>query len=752
MLTPVEIKKTKRLLILAELPSGAAVSGIGITFLTGYFLSIKAGNAQIALLGAIPAACSLAAIFGGWLLGHTRNWRNWIILLLLLFFSGHILLGLMPALFPDMGMSFRIRSALVILTCAYACLKIQEVFWYSWASRIIPDGQRGSFFGKLLITATLVGIPCVYFIGKALDKYPGQKSFETVFVICGITGLLAGIVYTRTPRVKPPAESGAQSILSQILIVSKDAIFRRFLFFVLTYTLASALCGPFISVYMIDVLKIPFKTIAIFGIFQSTAFILFSMIWGYLVDKYGSKPVLFINCVPLAGVLLLWIFNTPSNYYLAGIIHVLNGMILAGVAVSLHNQIMRFSSLENQAAYQTMYQVVVGALGFCAPMIGGAILSMLKGKSMTAFGMELGPFHLLFLIAALAALIPLFFIKRLNEPHGRKASSVLRSIVAANPFMVALRLFTYHRSLDENSRLHAIAGLGHTRSPVVVSELINTLDDPNYFVRREAALSLGRIKDTEAIGPLLVKLADELANIQQESAWSLGNIRAVESIAPLIECLNGKDLKLRGYAAMALGEIGASAAIEPLMHLLEKSNDLFEITSAASALSLLGYQKALWKTLEKLVSSEQPLARRQLTVSLADLIGKHGDFYRLLTREERVYGEGVGNILGKTSRKIDKKWRDGLCDEQYRLVKDNVRNIEKYYNEKQYADVLREVVALCSGLFGPQLHKYMEIQEKGITVIREILSQNISGGKVISWEESLVSVYIFELVFNSVKY
>lgn len=751
MFTPLEIKKAKHWLMIAEIPAGIFWSGFGITYLTGFFLALKASSFQIGLISAIPSVCSLAAIFGGWLLGHTRRWRSWVIALLTIAFLGHSFIGAIPYLFASVSAAIQIQIVLLVLVGAYALFKIHDVFWYSWVSEIIPEGQRGIFFGRLLIIIPLIGMPCNYLIGRYLDLFNGLTGFCSIFGICGLAGTLAGIMYKQIPEARAKPQLDGPSLMNQMAIVLRDDSFRKFLLFVFTFILATGTIGPFASVFMIENLHIPYAWIAIFAILYSLFFIVFSIVWGYLLDKYGSRPILLLCCVPSAVIYFLWIMNTPDRYFMVPVIHVISGIVSAGMAVALQNLIMDFSSRQHSAAYLSVYQIVFGIIGFAAPLFGSAVVVLCRDLNLHLLGYSIGRYHVLFALVGLLSFLPLFFIIQIHEPGGKPAWFVLRNMLMVNPLNLVFRLFAYHHSFDEKTRLNATIGLGRTGSPIVVGELVNTLDDPIYFVRREAALALGRIGDRDAVMPLIAKMADECANIQYEAAWALGNIKDGQSIPPLLECLQGPDPKLRGYAAMALGEIGAAAAIEPLLERLENGQDVFETTCAANALSRLGCKKAFWKILEKLVASDQPVIRRQLSVSLGDMLGKQGSFYRLLTREERVYGEEVSRILARMKHIFSKQRKAHFDPAHCTRQIEGLKQIETLYAEKRYLETLRQVVSVSDLLFGPGYHRYHDTQEIGHRFLHELLSQNEALGNRVYWEESLVSIYALKLILEAAQ-
>jgi MFS family permease len=751
VLMPVDIKHAKRWMVLAEIPGGFAWAGIGITFLTGFFLALKASTFQLGLLTAIPALCSLATIFSSFLLWYIRGRKLINVVLLVLFYLSFALLGSIPFLFHSLPLASQVRLGLLVLAGAYIVVKIHEVYWYPWSSAIVPDGQRGSFFGRLMITSSVVAMPASFLIGKYLDHRNDLSGFIFVFVVCGIIGALAGVIYTKVPDVPEAGRPRQPSIFGQLKVPLRDRNFRHFLMFLLFNTLAGGLCGPFTSVFMIEKLRVPYTSIALFGILSSLSFILFVMIWGYLVDKYGSRPILLLCATPAVFLNVMWIFNTPDKYWLIPVIFFLSGITTAGIGVALPNLLMGVSTGQHSAGYITIYQIVLGLTGFAAPLLGSAVIAFFGRHLQVFMGFTVHPFHVLFGLAGLLSILPLFFIVRLYEPQGKTAMFILQNMVSVNPLRLAINIMAYHRSFSQKDRLSATIGLGSTGSPMVVSELVNTLDDPNYFVRREAALALGRIKDRDAVPSLIAKLGDECADIQYESAWALGKIRDDQSIPSLLESLHGADPRLRGYAATALGEIGASIAIEPLLNLLENSRNVFETTCVANALSQLGYKKALWKTLEKLVASDQPVVRRQLSVSLGDLLGEHGQFYKILTREEKVYGDEVGRIFKLINSVLRRRWRSKLNDSLRLQITDGLKSIQDLYNDKKFAEALREVVKVCDLLFGQEFHRYNETQAVGRKFLHELLGQNEALGNRIYWEECLLSIYGFYLVFNATR-
>jgi len=122
---------------------------------------------------------------------------------------------------------------------------------------------------------------------------------------------------------------------------------------------------------------------------------------------------------------------------------------------------------------------------------------------------------------------------------------------------------------------------------VAVDPLIESLDNPNTDVRRNAAKSLGVIGDPRAIQPLLNALADEEWFVRESAAWSLGHISDPSISNILVAALRDQRAIVRESAAKALAELSDPQAISALVEALH--DDEYAVAEAAAeALSNVG--------------------------------------------------------------------------------------------------------------------------------------------------------------------
>lgn len=140
------------------------------------------------------------------------------------------------------------------------------------------------------------------------------------------------------------------------------------------------------------------------------------------------------------------------------------------------------------------------------------------------------------------------------------------------------------RDGDWQVREVAIEAMGMVGSPAVDS-LIRLLRD--WDVRKYAIRSLGKIKDERVLDPLISQLRnDEFNEDATEALVELGS----PAIEKLVAALKDKDENTRKQAVIALGRIKDTSALDPLIEML-KDTDWFTRLTAAAALEKIGDER-----------------------------------------------------------------------------------------------------------------------------------------------------------------
>jgi HEAT repeat protein len=144
---------------------------------------------------------------------------------------------------------------------------------------------------------------------------------------------------------------------------------------------------------------------------------------------------------------------------------------------------------------------------------------------------------------------------------------------------------------------------------------VDLLKDPDWVVRREAAITLGEMGDERCVEPLCNALRDGDWQVREVAIDALGQIGspAVEKLIKLL-----RDWDVRKYAIIALGKIRDERVLDPLM--LQLRNDEFK-DDATNALVDLG-EPALERLIKALKDKDE-LVRKQAVLALGRI--KHAD-------------------------------------------------------------------------------------------------------------------------------
>ncbi|GAB1723363.1 MAG: hypothetical protein GDA65_16995 [Nitrospira sp. CR1.1] len=140
------------------------------------------------------------------------------------------------------------------------------------------------------------------------------------------------------------------------------------------------------------------------------------------------------------------------------------------------------------------------------------------------------------------------------------------------------------RDGDWQVREVAIEGIGQIGSPAV-DVLLKLLRD--WDVRKSAIMALGKIRDERVLDPLMQQLRnDEFMEDATDALVNLGE----PALPGLIKALKDKEELVRKQAVIALGRIKSPEAIGPLIEMLQ-NKDWFTRLTAAAALEAIGDER-----------------------------------------------------------------------------------------------------------------------------------------------------------------
>ncbi|MEO0093342.1 MAG: MFS transporter [candidate division WOR-3 bacterium] len=414
-------------------------------FLTGFALYLGANAFQIGLLAAIPALLTSFGFLSGILVNRLKERKRPTL------FASGLARGLfiIPASLLWFNQKMGIGSFLVLVGIMNGLLTIANNIWIGWMSDLVPKTMRGRYFGIRNTILGLIGMIVSFAGAKLLDYFKSinqpNLGFALIFSLAVIASLVAAILLSQQPEI--PIAPKPITLKQIILNPLTDKNFQQFLRFIIFWYLTSGIASPFYLVFMLKNLNLPYSTVALYGILAGTMGLLFQLLWGRAIDKFRAKPVLTINFLCVAFLPLLWLF--PTRYFLLPIWldALLTGIFWPGVNLALFNIVLSLSDQEEiKENYFAVFTFVTGVGGFISSTVGGFIANLLKDFQVQIFGLTLINFHLLFIFAAIARLVSLFFLKKVSEP---KAYPTLYALEVMGDY--AIRRLSYGKELFLNT-------------------------------------------------------------------------------------------------------------------------------------------------------------------------------------------------------------------------------------------------------------------------------------------------------------
>jgi len=635
-----------------------------------------------------------------------------------------------PYLYQTFGTGPAVKAMIIIYFAQSISSHLIMASWWPLIYDNLDASERGIFFGKLRMSWQMVALCYIIFVAFFFGEQASFLRFQVIFSIGAVLGLLRVFITGTVPEVAPQPEKPALPLLHSALEPFKNRRFRKSLIYLASIYFSQMLMLPFFALYMKRVLGLADRLTMIYtqvallvGSFLSV------IIWGYLADRFGNRPIYKIGNVGIVICFALWLFVLPGHTY----IHALMPMLLFVLGVSqaafdLANirDIMGALPSEKAPHYFASFSIVAGLSAAAGPIVGGHLIDFFGRFNQSLALVWLDNFKVVALLAGFAAGISMVSLRGLGEKGERPAKEIL-AVIFARPFRTTVNLFQWGRALSEQKRLEVARALSETKSIAATKEFIESLNDPSFEVRQEAVWALGRLKDKTATGPLIEVMRDASLNLQHLAAWALGELRAVEAVDELARQLGNPDKLVRGNAALALGKIRSKKALGALLEALQREEDDFVYSSIAWALSRLKVVEVLPTILERASRTVQPLHRKRLLTIVGSMVSETFDFYRLVRSELRDFAWEVPRALRQTSERWKKK--TGRLD-----VREHTRRIAEAYEREQFETVVKESLELVKGLAG---EIPLPALERALLVISSIHEKP---GRFEPWEKAILSV------------
>ena len=231
-------------------------------------------------------------------------------------------------------------------------------------------------------------------LGRARDGYALLLGLG---VLCAA---IATVLLGRQPE--PPMQARVQLPLADVFRIPwRLPAFRRFMTAMIVWNMALGTAAAFFSAHALQVLHIPFTTLALFDVVTSAITLLSLPLWGRIADRIGHRKVLLV-C--MAGVIVLpwsWVLATPSTIWILYANAVISGIWWPGVVLAQSNRLMEQVPNEARGAYLALFAAMTGLGYFLASTLAGGLADLMGNIQWSLGPLLVNNYQTIFIIASL---------------------------------------------------------------------------------------------------------------------------------------------------------------------------------------------------------------------------------------------------------------------------------------------------------------------------------------------------------------
>ncbi|HJR79449.1 MAG TPA: MFS transporter [Anaerolineales bacterium] len=639
-----------------------------LTFFGSVFIlflnDLRLNESQIGLLlSALPFLSLLSLFISGPVakLGYKKTFllsmgaRN-------LFTAGLILV---PALAVRSDIEF-VVGYVALVTVAFAISRaIAMTAFLPWQQEYIPDQIRGRYAGYSSITISLAGLVAVVIAGFLIDRPLGAWRYPLLFGIGIFFGVSSLYLASHLPG-GVPSQGHAPSfrIDRAVFTPLRDLRFLRYLLILGLITLSIGPIFSFLPIFMREKVGLSSGNIVFLQTGGLIGSLLSSYFWGWLADRYGSRPISLTGLLMIITLPVLWyILPRESALSLPAALGISFFQGVANSGWGIGSGRLLFVSIvpsESKAEYLSQYNAWMGLLSGLGSILGGVLLQSFSSLQTTVFTLRIDSYSVLFGIGFFLSLIAALLLLSMSIARETRWREFAGLFFHGNPLMAISSMIRFYYAKEEADVVSVTERLGSTRSPLAVEELIGSLNDPRFYVRLEAIVAMSRHSANDRLVRALIEVMEApdpaLSTI---AAWALGRIGNLKALPALRKSFTtSKYRSVQAQAARALGTLGDRKSIALLRKRLQSESDLGLRIACASGLGKLQVTRATPDLLNLLYISPDPHSRREVGLCLARLFGAEAKYVQLSRTLHEDPGTALAQEMESLRTALKKKTRE----------------------------------------------------------------------------------------------
>ncbi len=374
----------------------ALMQGATVPYLGLYVLRFGGSADQVSLIAAIQPII----FFGGSLLtaSYVNRFERKKDIVVPFSLASRLVLLLIAAIpwFPESWHGWALFGFWGLMCVPWAC---SGLAWSLMISNIVPDAQRGSFFGTRNAFTGFATLAGTFFTGVVLAQLPFQPAFTMIFVLSFIATMISQyfltlhmepVVASPDERKKSPrsSETGL-NLRANLLTFSHPQYGRIFALSCLAlfiFHIGYSMAIPLYMLRQVQQLGFDNSVIALITTVQSLTALFGSYIGGRSSDRWGYRYVFLFST--LVSIIPPLIWATTGNLTWLILAALINGLAGNAYMICFLYMVLAHSPYENRSRFVAVNTAAGNLAGAIGPLLGMILIKFpainIQGALITA--------------------------------------------------------------------------------------------------------------------------------------------------------------------------------------------------------------------------------------------------------------------------------------------------------------------------------------------------------------------------------
>lgn len=415
-----DFKKSRVNFTVGDSAAQTIVQLSGGAFLASLMTYCKISDANIGIITSLASLAALSQIFLIQFMGRIKKYK-----FLVCFTSLQRILFSAIYFIPFLNISnqYKAIAIIVLYFTGQIFVQIGTPASQDWIASLVPSRLRGKYFSIKDSIAVFVVSGVMLLAGMILDYFKAD-AIRTGFLIVGLLIFILVIINVvamsrmKEPRISYLNEEGKEmhgrlakkakeqdthrekesrsSLLAEITEAFKNRKFRKVLILQSLYISGFYIALPFVAIYQVNVLKLPYTFMMLVGFICNLYRIYITPKFGRMADKYGMARMLRYSLTILGLNILILALTVPANAYPFYIIGaVLSSTAWAFVGIGLFGVQLDFFRSDKRMIWLSLVSSISGVWGFLVSIAGGKLLDFFEKNPMTIQGRYIYPQQIL---------------------------------------------------------------------------------------------------------------------------------------------------------------------------------------------------------------------------------------------------------------------------------------------------------------------------------------------------------------------